>query len=73
MTDDAARPERLELIVQTVSVEADRIKTFELIDPSGADLPAFTAGSHLDVEVPGGLLRQYSLSNSPAERSRYEI
>ncbi|MGD9528132.1 PDR/VanB family oxidoreductase [Pseudonocardia sp.] len=68
-----ASTERLELVVRAVSVEAERIKTFELADPSGAELPEFTAGSHVDVEVPGGLVRQYSLSNSPVDRLRYEI
>lgn len=41
-------------------------------------LPAFTAGSHIDLEVPAAgasptLLRQYSLSGSPAERHRYIV
>jgi len=41
-------------------------------------LPAFTAGSHIDLEVPAVgtspmLLRQYSLSNSQAERHRYVV
>ena len=53
--------------------EADGICSFELV-PQGVDeLPAFTAGSHIDVHVAPGLVRQYSLSNDPSERFRYRI
>jgi len=47
--------------------------SFELVDPNGAELPAFSAGSHIDVTIPGGLVRQYSLCNSTSERNRYVI
>ncbi|PTL83467.1 oxidoreductase [Vitiosangium sp. GDMCC 1.1324] len=39
----------------------------------GGALPPFEAGSHVDVHVPGGFLRQYSLCNDPEERHRYVI
>jgi vanillate O-demethylase ferredoxin subunit len=32
-----------------------------------------TAGAHVDVHLPDGKIRQYSLSNDPAERTRYVI
>jgi vanillate O-demethylase ferredoxin subunit len=53
--------------------EATDIMSFELADPEGADLPPFTAGSHVDVEVRPGLVRQYSLCNNPQRRDRYQI
>ncbi|WP_408278188.1 MULTISPECIES: PDR/VanB family oxidoreductase [Paraburkholderia] len=55
--------------------EADGICSFELIAESGEELPAFTAGAHLDVQIPGpeNFVRQYSLANSPADRKRYLI
>ncbi|MBU7581185.1 MAG: oxidoreductase, partial [Porphyrobacter sp.] len=40
-------------------------------DPDGAMLPAFEAGAHVDVALGNGLLRQYSLCGSPAERDCY--
>jgi phthalate 4,5-dioxygenase reductase subunit len=52
---------------------ADGIRCFELVDPSGAPLPAFTPGSHIKVQVPNGEIRKYSLCNSPDERHRYVI
>jgi vanillate O-demethylase ferredoxin subunit len=51
--------------------EADGICSLELVSPSGVALPAFTAGAHIDVQLPGGLTRQYSLCNSPLEVHRY--
>lgn len=53
--------------------EADRIFAFELADASAAPLPAFSAGSHIDVHVPGGIVRQYSLCRPAGEGGRYEI
>jgi vanillate monooxygenase ferredoxin subunit len=53
--------------------EAEDICSFELVDIHGAALPAFSAGAHIDVHVPGGLTRQYSLCNDSAETHRYQI
>jgi len=52
---------------------ATDICTFELVNPSGEALPAFTAGAHVDVEIGGGLVRQYSLCNAPDETHRYVL
>lgn len=52
---------------------ADGIHLFELRDPSGSDLPAFTPGSHVTVKTPSGAERKYSLSNDPMEADRYVI
>ena len=53
--------------------EAEGIAVFELADTHDRALPAFSAGSHIDVEVPGGPVRQYSLCNDPTESHRYLI
>ena len=53
--------------------EADDITSFALVDPQGASLQAFSAGSHIDVKITAGLIRQYSLCNDPRERHRYLI
>lgn len=50
---------------------ADGIHLFELRHPAGAPLPAFTAGAHIQLRVPNGLVRKFSLCNDPAERDRY--
>ena len=41
--------------------------------PTGADLPEFTAGAHLDVVVAPEFFRQYSMSGDPADRKSYQI
>jgi vanillate monooxygenase ferredoxin subunit len=53
--------------------EADGIAGFELVAVDSTALPAFTAGSHIDVHLPNGLVRSYSLCNSPAESHRYQL
>lgn len=55
------------------TVEARDICSLELVDPDGKDLPAFSAGSHIDVRLDNGLVRQYSLCNKPGELHRYLI
>jgi len=64
---------RLSLLVRQIRFEAVGINSYELVDPAGADLPPFTAGAHLDVHLPSGVIRQYSLCNCPSERHRYVI
>lgn len=63
----------LQVRVARKEMVAQDIARFELVDPSGAALPPFEAGAHIDVTVPGGPLRQYSLCNDPAESHRYQI
>lgn len=55
------------------TVEAQDICSYELVRSDGQPLPAFTAGSHVDVQIPGGATRQYSLCNAPSETHRYLI
>ena len=52
---------------------ADGVMYFELVHPEGLDLPSFSAGSHVDIQLPNGLVRQYSLCGSPNIKSAYEI
>lgn len=61
------------LKVKSITVEAEDIKSFELVDPNDSALPAFEAGAHVDVMAPGEIARQYSLSNDPVEMHRYVI
>ena len=66
-------PSALRVRVTRKVIEADDICSFELASVDGSALPAFSAGSHIDVQLPGGLTRQYSLCNDPAESHRYLI
>ncbi|WP_175697402.1 PDR/VanB family oxidoreductase [Burkholderia ambifaria] len=53
--------------------EARDICGFEFVRDDGSPLPRFDAGAHIDVHLPGGLVRQYSLCNHPAHGDRYQI
>ena len=66
-------PSSLQVRVARKAVEAADICSFELVATDGRPLPAFSAGSHVDAQLPGGVTRQYSLCNDPAESHRYLI
>jgi phthalate 4,5-dioxygenase reductase subunit len=63
----------LRLTIASATDAAAGIRLFELRPPDDGELPEFTAGSHIAVQVPNGLVRKYSLCNDPAERDRYVI
>jgi len=59
-------------IVEKRSLSEDVVGlVLEAVD--GGRLPSFTAGAHVDIELPGGLIRQYSLCNAPGAPDRYEL
>jgi tetrachlorobenzoquinone reductase len=61
----------LRLRLHAATWEAPDIHSYELRPPAGGDLPPFTAGAHIDLTLPSGLVRSYSLVNSQTERHRY--
>ena len=74
-TADAAfhEPDFFNVIVVKKDAVAQGIYLFELCHPAGEPLPAFTAGSHLTVQVPSGARRNYSLCSDPADSGMYQI
>lgn len=63
----------LRVMVASKTEEALDVNSFELVAPDGGLLPQFSAGAHIDVHGPTGMVRQYSLCNHPFERTRYLI
>jgi ferredoxin-NADP reductase len=61
------------LCVERRSVEAGGVVSLSLRAPDGRALPAWAPGAHLDVFLPSGAQRQYSLCGDPAEAHRYRI
>jgi vanillate monooxygenase ferredoxin subunit len=59
-------------LIRRVCVEADDIRSIELVGADGRPLHAFEAGAHIDVHA-GGLIRQYSLINTAATDGSYRI
>lgn len=63
----------IEVEVVSKNRETDDIFSFELARPDRCDLPAFDPGAHINLHLPNGMLRQYSLYNHPGETHRYLI
>jgi ferredoxin-NADP reductase len=61
----------LKVWVHTLRHEAQDIISVELHPMPGENLPAFEAGAHIDLHLPTGLVRSYSLANDSRERHRY--
>lgn len=62
-----------DLVVMSRREEAQGVVGVEFAHPAGEELPEWTPGAHIDVHLPGGLIRQYSLSGDPADRGRWRI
>lgn len=63
----------LQLRVAAREEVADDVVALTLEDRAGRPLPSWHPGAHLDVFLPSGRLRQYSLCGAPDDRSRYRI
>ena len=68
----SGRTASLRVRVSSKRSTAEGIAAFELAPLSGV-LPTFQPGAHIDVHLPNGLIRQYSITNGPGESSHYRI
>jgi tetrachlorobenzoquinone reductase len=66
-------PKHLNAFVHTLRFEAQDIISIDLRPVTGESFPSFTAGSHIDLHLPNGMVRSYSLCNNPSEQQRYVI
>ena len=58
-----ANSDGLELVVTEVRAETPLIRTIALARPHGEPLPSWQPGAHVDIQLPGGGERSYSLIN----------
>jgi ferredoxin-NADP reductase len=65
--------EAFEVTVTCLRLEAEGVVSLELTAEQGVQLPAWSAGAHVDLLLPSGLVRQYSLCGDPEERRRLRI
>ena len=63
----------LRLTVTERTEPAEGVVRLRLEALDGAELPAWEPGAHLDLVLPSGLVRQYSLCGDPADRTSYTI
>ncbi len=66
-------PLRIATRIHSITFGAEGVLLFELRSPTVAPLPSFEPGAHVDVHLPGGIQRSYSLLNNARERHRYVI
>lgn len=65
--------QRLSLRVRAMRWEAHDVLSVELDDPTGAELPSWTPGAHIDLRFANGVERQYSLCSDPDDRTVWRI
>lgn len=63
----------IQLRVLARETVADRVAAFTLGRADGAALPSWSPGSHIDLSLPGGLIRQYSLCSDPADTRVWRV
>jgi len=58
---------RLTVTDRRIETSDGDVVSLRLADPTGTPLPAWTPGAHVNVHLPSGRTRQYSLSGDPAD------
>ena len=59
----------LPLRIHAITYAAEGVLLFKLRSPVAAAVAPFEPGAHVDVQLPGGLMRSYSLLNDAQERA----
>jgi ferredoxin-NADP reductase len=60
-------------VVRRIEPAGPGVKRFTLEDPDGWDLPRARPGAHIDLHLPGGILRTYSLCGGPHDDTHYVV
>jgi vanillate O-demethylase ferredoxin subunit len=63
----------IDVTIRAMRDIATAIRSFELVAQDGRALPGFAAGAHIDVHLPGAIIRQYSLCGEPGRSDAYTI
>lgn len=72
-SSQGARETELDCIVEHRHAPADGVVSLTLRAAHGGELPAWSPGAHIDLVLDGGIVRQYSLCGTPADRERWRI
>ncbi|MEP7179705.1 MAG: PDR/VanB family oxidoreductase [Pseudonocardiales bacterium] len=68
-----AAARELSMTVDDIRPEADDVISVRLVPTDQPDLPVWQPGAHLDLLLPSGRIRQYSLCGDPAQRTCFQI
>ncbi|MFD1384143.1 PDR/VanB family oxidoreductase [Rhodanobacter aciditrophus] len=63
----------LDLVIKQIIQETSKVKRFVLAHEDGLGLPTYQPGAHIELQLPSGLRRQYSLCKLPTTGKEYEI
>lgn len=63
----------MKLMVISIIQDTPTVKVLTLKHPSRNFLPTPSAGAHVDIHLPDGKVRQYSLCGDPNDKSIYKI
>lgn len=63
----------LSVLIRQVRLECSGVVSIELEASDGAPLPGYAAGAHVNVRIPGGPLRSYSLIDPAGGRGTWRI
>lgn len=66
-------PAVLALTVTSITREAEDVSELSLAGLDVAELPPFDPGSHIQLHLPGGMSRSYTLVGSASDRHKYTI
>ena len=72
-TTTIVREVEADLTVREAFSVADGVVAIVLADATGAPLPAWTPGAHVDLVLDDSVVRQYSLCGSPSDDSSWRI
>jgi ferredoxin-NADP reductase len=73
MTSSPRGTGALKLAIRSVHSPADRVVSIKLGASDGSPLPGWDPGAHIDLHLPSGLVRSYSLHGDPRDRGSYHI
>ena len=59
--------------LRRITWEAPGVLSLDFVASDGGELPPFTPGAHIDLHLPDGTVRQYSLCGDPADRRTYRV
>jgi ferredoxin-NADP reductase len=71
--DSATETESRRLRVHRATHAAEGVITLDLVDPDGRELAPWAPGAHLELSLPSGLRRHYSLCGPPDDRLTYTV
>jgi ferredoxin-NADP reductase len=66
-------PQTFPALLRRMTYEAPGVLSLDFEAVDGRELPPFEPGAHLDLHLPDGTIRQYSLCGDPTDRHTYRI